>query len=110
MKVEFESQSKEIGTPLSEVPFGSVITRPDAPGHAYLVVSAMDGTGNRRLATLASGTLKNPPSDMRVFVHYAKVTVGAIVPAGEVEYRQEIVDCGRCFRQGVIGINKGSRC
>lgn len=63
MRIRFDEA--EAGIPLNAAPFGSVVRTPRGET-VYLVVSPMDGTGNRVLATLGGGIIKYRSQDERV--------------------------------------------
>jgi hypothetical protein len=46
------------GVPLATVEYGSAVRTPKGGDTVYLVVSPMDGSGLRKLVSIASGTFK----------------------------------------------------
>ena len=87
MKIIF-TEDVAPGVEISKVPFGTIVTRANAGNTVYLVASPMDGTGRRVLISLQGGTLKDLPSNTRVLVRQAVLTVGAIVDKVPYEFEE----------------------
>jgi hypothetical protein len=77
MKIVIENGPSS-GVPLQKVPFGAVVRLPSAPIKDpcyYIVVSEMNGSGDRVLVSLRSGTLKRNHDNGRVVVVSATLYV-----------------------------------
>lgn len=65
----------QLGIPLSEAEYGSVVYLP-INGEYYMVISLMDGTGEKKLVRMESGVLKHFNKDTRVIPVRAVVHIG----------------------------------